>query len=64
MLTQASVENQIVFIQDKLYDLVLKDHVHREVIGLVLWSQQRWAEHYCHVLHRHAIVLSVFNNIA
>lgn len=60
----ASVENPIIFVQDKLYDLILEDHVHRKVVGLVLWPQQRRTEHYCHVLDRHAIVFSIFNNIA
>lgn len=60
--TLAGVEEAIVFIQDELYNLILEDHVHRDVLRLHLRPEQRRAEDDCHVLHSHAIVIPVLND--
>lgn len=60
----AGVENTLVFIQNKLHDLVLKHHVVRNVRRLHLWPQQRWTKHDGDILHSHAIVLPELNDPA
>lgn len=53
-------EEVIELVEDELHNLVLKDHVHGDV-GLLLRSQQRWAEHDGHTLDRHAVLLTMVN---
>lgn len=56
------LEEIVVFVQDELHYLVLEDHVHRDIPRLHLRPKQRWAEHNCHILYSHTIILPIFNN--
>lgn len=57
-----STKNAFIFKQYQLHDLVLVDHVDRDVARLGLGPQQGWSEHDGHALGGHAVGLSVFNH--
>lgn len=63
-LALAGVEDTLVFVQDELHYLVLKDHVHGDVGRLRLRPKQSRAEYDCHILHGHAIVLPELDDSA
>lgn len=58
----AGVEEAFVFIQDELYNLILEDHVHSDVLRLRLRSEESRTKYDCHVLHSHSIVIPVLND--
>lgn len=58
----AGVEEAIVFIQDELYDLILEDHVHSDVLRLHLRPEESRTKYNCHILHSHSIVIPVLND--
>lgn len=62
MTALAEIEDAFVFVQDELHYLVLEDHVHGDVGRLHLWPKQSRAEYNCHILHSHAIVISILND--
>lgn len=58
----AGVEEAIVFVQDELYNLILEDHVHSDILRLHLGPEQSRTKDNGHVLHGHAIVVPVLND--
>lgn len=62
--TLAGAENPLIFIQDELHYLVLKDHVHGDVGRLHLGPKESRAKYDRHILHSHAIVLPILNDPA
>lgn len=62
MTALAGIEDSLVFVQDELHYLVLEDHVHGDVGRLHLWPKQSRAEYDGHILHSHAIVISILND--
>ena len=55
-------EDGLIFVEDELHNLVLEHHVHGDVGRLHLRPQQGGPEHDGHVLHRHPVVVSVFDD--
>lgn len=57
-------EDVLEFVENKLHDLTLKDHVDCHVGGLHLWAQQCGSKHNRKALNRHPIGLPVLGHPA
>lgn len=58
----AGLEEAIIIIQDELYNLILEDHVHSDVLRLHLRPEQSRTKYNSHVLPSHAIVIPILND--
>lgn len=64
LLGSSGTEDFIELVENELHNLVLEDHVHCDVAGLLLGPEQGGAEHYGRALDRHAVQIPMFNHSA